>query len=95
MTDQPGGLDCAELLQRLFLFIDNEMDEADCGRVRRHLEGCAPCREKYQVDCTVKTLVARSCCEQAPLSLHERVLGSIRDPYGRGTSGADLPWQAT
>ena len=92
MSEQPGGLDCAELMQRLFLFIDNEMDEADCGEVRGHLEGCAPCRAKYQVDCTVKTLIARSCCEQAPPSLHERVLGSLRDPYGLGAGGPEPPW---
>ena len=92
MNDRPGGLDCAELLDRLFLFIDNEMDDIDCARVRQHLEDCPPCREKYHVDCTVKTLLARSCCEQAPPSLHERVLGSLRGPYGAGPAAADLPW---
>ena len=92
MNDLPGGLNCAELLDRLYLFMDNEMDQSDCARVRQHLEDCPPCRVKYQLDCTVKTLVARSCCEQAPPSLHERVLGNLRGPDHLRSPAADLPW---
>ena len=94
MSGKPGDdLDCAELLDRLFLFIDNEMDATDCSRVRQHLEQCPPCAATYQLDCAMKTLVQRSCCEQAPLALHERVLGSIRGWQGPVADGPALPWE--
>jgi mycothiol system anti-sigma-R factor len=69
---------CAEILQRIFFFIDNELDRADCDAIKAHLDQCRPCLEKYQLESTVKALVARSCSEHAPDQLRERVLVRIR-----------------
>ena len=69
---------CSEILQRIFFFIDNELDSADCDAIRAHLDRCRPCLEKYQLESTVKALVARSCAEHAPDQLRERVLVRIR-----------------
>lgn len=70
--------DCSEMLQRIFFFIDNELDRADCDDIKAHLDACRPCLEKYQLESTVKALVARSCAEHAPEQLRERVLVRIR-----------------
>lgn len=70
--------DCAEVLERMFFFIDNEMDQADCREIEQHLDECGPCLEKYDLERTVKALVARSCSEHAPENLRERVLLRIR-----------------
>jgi mycothiol system anti-sigma-R factor len=69
---------CSEILQRIFFFIDNELDRADCAEIRAHLDECQPCLEKYRLETTVKALVARSCAEHAPEQLRERVLLRIR-----------------
>jgi mycothiol system anti-sigma-R factor len=70
--------DCSEVLQRMFFFIDNELEDADCGEIEQHLEECGPCLQKYDLERTVKSLVARSCSEHAPESLREKVLIRIR-----------------
>ena len=75
---KPHDQDCSEVLQRMFFFIDNEMADADHAEIQRHLEECAPCLQKYDLERTVKALVARSCPEHAPESLRDRVLMSIR-----------------
>jgi len=77
MSDQRPE-DCADYLQRIVYLIDNELDEADCSEVRRHLEECGPCLHKYDLERTVKAVVARSCSESAPEDLRERVLMRIR-----------------
>ena len=75
----PSPGDCADFLERIVYFLDNELDEADCSAVRLHLEGCNPCLEKYDLQRTVKAVVARSCSESAPDELRQRVLLRIRE----------------
>jgi mycothiol system anti-sigma-R factor len=69
---------CAEIIQRMFFFIDNELEQADCQQIQQHLDDCGPCLEKYNLERTVKALVQRSCAEHAPDTLRDRVLLRIR-----------------
>ncbi len=83
MTSQHGddvsASECADFLERIVYFIDNELDEADCSEVRVHLDSCNPCLEKYDLQRTVKSVVARSCSESAPNELRERVMVRLRE----------------
>jgi mycothiol system anti-sigma-R factor len=74
-----SSAECADYLERIVYFIDNELDEADCAEVRRHLDSCNPCLVKYDLERTVKSVVARSCSETAPTELRERVLLRLRE----------------
>ncbi|HET7683266.1 MAG TPA: mycothiol system anti-sigma-R factor [Marmoricola sp.] len=88
----PDGTDCSEVLGRMFFFIDNELDQADCSEIQAHLDECGPCLAKYNLERTVKSLVARSCAEKAPESLRQRVLVSIRQVHVTITeTGPDSP----
>ena len=44
-----------------------------------HIESCSPCLARYDVQRTIKELVARSCSERAPDSLRARVLVQLRE----------------
>ena len=65
MSHQHNPDDCADYLERIVYFLDNELDEADCSAVRVHLDECGPCLEKYDLQRTVKAVVARSCSSEA------------------------------
>ena len=82
---EPSASDCAEFLDRIVYFIDNELDEADCSAVREHLDSCNPCLERYDLQRTVKSIVARSCTEAAPDELRQRVMFQIREVQVRIT----------
>jgi mycothiol system anti-sigma-R factor len=71
--------DCSEVIHQIFVFIDNELDQASCGEIQQHLDECGPCLAKYDLERTVKALVARSCSEQAPEDLRDKVLLRIRE----------------
>ncbi len=58
--------ECADFLDRIVYFLDNELDEADSSAVRIHLDACNPCLQQYDLQRTVKAIVARSCSEPAP-----------------------------
>ena len=79
MSHEHTAEDCADFLERIVYLIDNELPEGDCSVVRAHLDGCNPCLEKYDLQVTVKQLVARSCTERAPAGLAERVKLQIRE----------------
>jgi mycothiol system anti-sigma-R factor len=82
---EPSASDCADFLEQIVYFIDNELDAADCAVVRAHLDTCNPCLEKYDLQRTVKSIVARSCAEPAPLELRQKVMLQIRQVHLRIT----------
>ncbi len=82
---EPFDPECAKALERMFFFIDHELAQADVAEIQRHLEDCGPCLDKYDLERTVKALVARSCTEHAPEQLRERVLINIREVHLRIT----------
>jgi mycothiol system anti-sigma-R factor len=71
--------DCSDFLDQIVYLLDNELDEAECAAVRIHLDTCHPCLQKYDLQRTVKAIVARSCAESAPEELRERVRLRIRE----------------
>ncbi|OUZ11229.1 mycothiol system anti-sigma-R factor [Aeromicrobium sp. PE09-221] len=80
MTDgrECDGPDCNEALQKLYLFIDHELEDASCEQIQAHIDNCRACLTEYELDILVKALLSRSCSETAPPPLRERVLLSIR-----------------
>ena len=82
-----GRDDCVDFIERIVYFIDNELDEADCAVVEMHLRECGPCLERYDLQRTVKQLIARSCTESAPESLRDRVMVQLREVEIRFSEG--------
>ena len=82
---EPTASECADFLEQIVYFLDNELAAADCAVVRAHLDTCNPCLEKYDLQRTVKAVVARSCHESAPDDLRQRVLLRIREVQVRIT----------
>jgi len=82
-----GDQSCAEFLERIVCLLDNELEAGDVDQVRAHLEECAPCLQSYDLQRTVKALVARSCMEQAPETLRQRVRVQIQQIQVSYTEG--------
>jgi mycothiol system anti-sigma-R factor len=75
----PHEVDCQEVLDAVYTFLDDEADEATCAKVRQHLDECAPCLAKFGVEQRLKELVQRSCgCDPVPEDLRVRVVTAIR-----------------
>ena len=75
MIDRP---DCGALYEMLTAYCDDELTEADCAKIREHMDECEKCSHQYQSDIALKSLVRRSCqCEQAPASLRVQIMTRI------------------
>src|SRR5690606_24857514 len=74
----PHETDCADVLDRVYAYLDGELDEDLCGESRKHLDECAPCLKEYGLDKVVKQLVAKHCgCDPVPEDLRARVMSRI------------------
>jgi len=70
----PHDTDCAEVIEKVYFYLDGEIDEETRHKLREHLDECAPCLRKYGVEQDVKALVARCCgSDVAPEGLRERL----------------------
>jgi mycothiol system anti-sigma-R factor len=70
----PGNIDCNDVIDEIYVYMDDETDAATRGRIREHLEACAPCLKQYGLEQDVRSLISRCCGgDQAPSSLHERI----------------------
>ena len=50
MPDEIPTIDCTTAVQRLWDYLDEELDEARVVEVRQHLETCRPCLQHADFD---------------------------------------------
>jgi mycothiol system anti-sigma-R factor len=79
----PGGaiptkIECEHVLERVYEFLDHEVDTATGDEIRQHLSDCEPCLDRFDVEQAVKALVHRSCGnDRAPTSLRLRIVEQL------------------
>ena len=75
----PHETPCTEVLDRVYGYLDGELDGADCAQIRQHLDECGPCLREYGLEEVVKKLVHKHCgCDLVPGDLRARVITRIR-----------------
>jgi len=69
---------CSEVLDKVYEYIDGELDGSRVHDIKHHLEECGPCLQEYDLDQALKALVKRSCaCEEAPVELRTSIMARI------------------
>jgi mycothiol system anti-sigma-R factor len=78
--DPSAGVDprmkaeCAELIAKVWNFIDGECNAEDREKLRKHLDECPPCEQLHGLEERLKMLIATKCRgEKAPETLRERL----------------------
>ena len=67
--------DCEHVLERVYEFLDNEVDAATGDAIRGHLVDCEPCLDRFDVEQALKSLVNRKCGgDKAPAQLRARIV---------------------
>jgi mycothiol system anti-sigma-R factor len=75
---RPHEVPCTEVLDRVYSYLDGEMDQMSYAQVQLHLDECGPCLREYGLEEVIKRLVHRHCgYEQVPVGLRQRVLATI------------------
>ncbi len=76
--DDTEDLDCGQILNEVYLFLDLECTDDRRSVIKDHLDECSPCLREFGIEHEVKALVARCCgSERAPDELRERLRAKI------------------
>ncbi|MEZ5383667.1 MAG: mycothiol system anti-sigma-R factor [Microthrixaceae bacterium] len=70
--------DCTEILEQLYIYVDNEMPDEARQHVETHLRACVACLEAFDFEAQVKTLIARRGRERCPDEVRERLTATVR-----------------
>ncbi|HEX6872539.1 MAG TPA: mycothiol system anti-sigma-R factor [Micromonosporaceae bacterium] len=75
---EPHEIDCGQILNEVYLYLDLECSDDRRTRIKAHLDECSPCLREYGIEQEVKALVARCCgTDRAPNALRERLRAKI------------------
>lgn len=74
---------CRELFEKLSEYIDNELDQADCDTIEKHLRQCPPCQACLA---TLQQTVAM-CRELKSSAIPEDVSNRLRAMIEQMTTG--------
>ena len=77
-SDDRHELDCSDVVEAVYLYIDGELSGDVIDNIREHLDECSPCLREYGIEQDVKALIARCCSETAPDALRASVLQRIQ-----------------
>lgn len=76
----PHDVDCSEVIEKVYFYLDGEIDDDTRRIVKQHLHECAPCLRKYGLEQDVKALVARCCGgDVAPEGVRERLMVRLQE----------------
>lgn len=78
MNDRP--LSCEEVIERLFDYLDGELDTGCSADIDRHLEQCRECFSRAEFECRLRARITQSGETKAPDRLRRRIR-NILDEY--------------
>jgi mycothiol system anti-sigma-R factor len=71
--------DCSDVLNEVWLFLDDECDGERKALLKQHLDECSPCLQEYGLDEHLKELLAKKCGgDHASTEFKERLRATIR-----------------
>ena len=89
MGEMASGWDCEQALRTLYYFLDGELTDERRYEIQVHLEECSPCLEAFDFEAELKIVIARSCRDQVPESLRQR----IADALAKASETAEGPYR--
>ena len=78
--EQAGGLNCEEVIELLFAYLDHEVGDELNERIEQHLETCRDCYSRAEFERRLRARVRDSAQVKAPARLHNRIR-QVLDKY--------------
>jgi anti-sigma factor (TIGR02949 family) len=79
VSDLYAAGDCDEALHRLYHYLDGELTQDRRDAISRHLSQCSHCLHAFDFEAELKVVIARSCRDQVPESLKEKISRALHD----------------
>ncbi len=69
--------DCDDALHSLYQYLDREMEDVRAQVIRRHLEDCSGCMERFDFEARLKIVVRERLSEEVPAEFIQRLNEAI------------------
>ena len=79
VEDLYGATDCKDALHTLYHYLDGELTDERRKAISRHLNQCEPCLHAFDFEAELKAVVARSCRDQVPGHLRDKIARALSD----------------
>ncbi len=79
VEDLYAPVDCQDALHRLYHYLDGELTQDRRSAITKHLSDCSPCLAAFDFEAELKSLVARSCQERAPIELKDKIAAALKE----------------
>ena len=67
-------MNCKESLEKLYEFLDRDMDTIPMSEIEKHLERCRHCWDRFEFEKQLMVRIKSSCCKDlCPDSLRRRI----------------------
>lgn len=66
-------IDCEEVIEQLFAFLDRELDDRQQQRIERHLSHCRDCFTRAEFERRLRARIREASEAKAPERLHRRI----------------------
>ncbi len=73
---------CKEATKQLYEYLDNELEEKDYSKIRKHLEVCRKCCEKFEFEQVLKKVVRdRARIHRVPQNVRENIVKQLSEMH--------------
>jgi anti-sigma factor (TIGR02949 family) len=73
----PGGIDCGNVMDKLYEYLDQELDDEMIVKIREHLTVCKRCFPRYNFERAFLRFLAEQGRVKAPPELRRKVFAAI------------------
>ena len=86
----PHETPCTEVLDRVYGYLDGELEDMDCAKIRQHLDECGPCGAAADFEAELRAVIASRCRDRVPEALILRVAAALaaEDARRQSTAGS-------
>lgn len=72
-----GSSHCTDKLNSIYESLDGALSCQDLEDLNAHLSECEHCAKEYDLECVIRSVVKRTCCETAPSDLKSKIIARI------------------
>ncbi len=73
-------IDCEQVLQMIWQFLDGEVDEVRYVEIQAHIEACADCGPRYEFQRRLMVLIEQKCrASPIPMELKRRLFRLLEE----------------
>lgn len=78
--------ECEKFLESLSAYLDGELDAAEVGKIKNHIDNCAECRALYERFAALSADI-KNIKTEIPADLHSRIMTAVRGAKADGADG--------